>query len=292
MGSFFSFLRDVIADVKTSWRFRVAVLIWIPLIVVSGVLVVRFGIRHTLSAKYREFKTTFIPETTVNYPDIEIYFRNTQFTGACSQDLGQGQPPAKFLFSGCQDTLPDTTSVCKFFPLSQKQTSQTADMRGQPIHCNFTFQPMPGAPNANQEMYLLLPGGWNTSSTWNYANPVPLRPNLHIGIQLFHEVFFGYGQKVDNWFAMHQYMDSEFPDGTSAYNISMRFSIPFTALEVNWEEDGFDSWFLMATWGGGIFFFYFLFLISFNIAKFFLPDDSRLLRSGGAELPSQPLMSS
>jgi len=35
----------------------------------------------------------------------------------------------------------------------------------------------------------------------------------------------------------------------------------------------------MAAWGGGFFFFYLLHIIAFGIAKLFLPDDSRLLKT-------------
>lgn len=287
MGSFFSFLRDVIADVKTSWRFRVATVLWIPLIVTAGVMVVRFGIRHTLSEKYREFKTTFIPETSVNYPDVQMFFSNQNYaSGSCSQ-WGQN---AQIMLQPCQNLPPRTQHRCIFLQLSLKTSNQNGNnIFGQPIHCNFTFN-QNAVNQVDDEIFVLLPGGWDTNSKWNFDNPLFLRPNPRIGVQLFHEVFYSRQGKIDNWFSQHTYETSIFPSGSSAYNVSIRFSIPFNALEVNWEEDGFDSWFLLATWGGGFFFFYCLFLLAFNIAKFFLPDDSRLLRSGG-DSTATPLIS-
>lgn len=294
MGSFMSFLRDLISDVKSSRRFQVGLVLWIPLIVVSAILVVRFGIRHTLSEKYREFKTTFIRESQVAYPNLEMYFLNPPQTKTCAQRVNHVLQ-APITIGSCSDAVNGRIPLtCLYFPFSKDIAipPQNGDPWGNPIVCNFTFN-QNGNQNLNgdNEMFLLTPGGWNTSSTWNYQNPYFLRPNHFIGVSLFHELFFGFGQRVDNWFAQITYQDSNFPSNRGPYWTAIEFRIPFTSVEVNWEDDGFDSWFLMAAWGGGIFFFYLLHVAAFGIAKFFLPEDSRLLRAGGADASATPLIS-
>jgi len=293
MGAFFSFLRDVIADLKTSWRFRVACVIWIPLIVCAGILVVRFGIIHTLSQKYRQFQTTFVPQSSVAYPNIEIYWSNAPTSGSiCYQP---NTTNGNLIGTLCPDTQQTrNNNQCIKYGLSRFSTTQNPNHPlGYPIHCDFQFNAKtnPDGSVANQEFFMLFPGGWNTSSAWDYNNPVPLRPNVRIGMQLFHEVFLGYGGRVDNWFSNHIYEETIFPNGQWAYNVSIHFWVPFDVVQVNWEEDGFDSWLLLAFWGGGFFFFYVLFLLAFNIAKFFLPDDSRLLKTPTEGPSTQPLMS-
>jgi len=300
MGNFMSFVRDLIADCKSSRRFQVGLVLWIPLIIVTAIMVVRFGIRHTLSQKFGEIKTTFIQENSVHYPDLLLYFRNPpQGPKLCFQWI-QGQPsPMPVYPATCpanvqpQNNDPNRPPLtCWMLPLHLDVAvpPQNGMPWANPIFCNFTFNP--NANGNDNEMYLITPGGFNTSSQWNFGDPHFLRPNHRIGVDLFHELFFAFNQRIDNWFARVVYEDSVFPDNYSPYWVGMEFRIPFTNVEVNWQDDGFDSWMLLAAWGGGIFFFYLLHIAAFAIAKFFLPDDSRLLRGAvAAEGSSAPLIS-
>jgi len=255
----------------------VATILWIPLIVTGAILTIRFGIIHTLSAKYLEFKTTFILESTIQYPDVELYSRNTPQSITCFQfsDHTRSNPMTPSVGQGCTQKPADVTFSCTYFNLSTYTAAWNPDPYGSPVLC---FMEFPANPGQNEEMYLITPGGFNTSSKWN-QQPTYLRPNFRIGIDLFKEIFFGFDMVVTNWFTDHHYESSIFPDGSTPYNVSLGFRVPLGAIEVDWMSDGFDGWFLIATWGGGFFFFYVLFLAAFNIVKFFMVNDSRLARS-------------
>jgi len=278
MGSFMSFIRDLWSDVKFSRRFQVGAVMWIPLIVTAIVMMVRFGIQHTLSQKYREFKTTFIVESLVQFPDVQLYMQQPPISSPRCQIQSQGSAVGTSIFTRPTCIRNFDNVPCYYFPFSNVPgVKRTSDLYGQRISCDLMFRANTG--NSNDEMYLVMPGGWNTTEGWDYQNPAYIRPNRFIDVEVFHEVFVGFDNKIDNWFTNVEYRTSQFADGSVDYNFSLSFRLPFGATEVNWEEDGFDSWFLLAAWGGGFFFFYLLHLMAFGIAKIFLPDDSRLLKA-------------
>jgi len=269
------FARNLISDLKSSRRFQVATVLWIPLVVTGAILTIRFGIISTITTKYHEFKTTFVQQDSIQFPNLELFSLNTPTTVSCQQFTGRHESSPFFYPGQCTDQ-PNARHSCTSFVFSKYSASWTADPWGNPILCNLTF---PANPAQNDEMFLLTPGGWNSSSSWNQQNPVFIRPNQAIGLNFFQEIFYMGGQQRDNWQVELSYETSIFQDGSQPYNVTIVFRVPFAATMVNWMSDGLDSWLLLAMWGGGFFFFYVLFLMAFNIAKFFIVNDSRLIAS-------------
>eukprot|EP01116_Phalansterium_solitarium_P023196 TRINITY_DN7_c0_g2_i1.p1 TRINITY_DN7_c0_g2~~TRINITY_DN7_c0_g2_i1.p1 ORF type:complete len:338 (+),score=84.15 TRINITY_DN7_c0_g2_i1:127-1014(+) len=278
--NFKSFFRDLFSDLKSSRRFQVATVLWIPLIVVGFILFIRFSIRNELHEKYREWGTTFIPQSAIQYPDVRLSFANPNISSLTCKTVIPPMAPVQT--SNCM-WPPNTPEGRSNFPCRQIKLSaitatnsqgQMGNFFGNPIACNFTFGANPGQ---NEEMYLHTPGGWGSQS-WSFP-PQFIRPNQFISVHLEKQMFVPEHQApVTVWNTQVNYDTSIFPQGNVAYNTTIFFRIPFGALQVAWERVGFDSYFLMAAWGGGFFFFYFLHICVFSILKLFLPNDSKLLK--------------
>jgi len=271
-------IRNLVTDLKSSRRFQVATIIWIPLIVVSIVAFVRFSIVAGYAEKFQEFKTTFIPETTAQFPDMILMLRNIPSNIVCGQ-WSNGQLLSNTIApTTCTGPTPNGFNLpplCIFLKLSTYTAGWSSDAWGNPVQCNFTIPPQLGSPNA--EMYLFSPGSWNYSDPWN-PEPTFLRPNNQILVDLMQESFYSSGYAFSTWSVNYQYMTSIFSK-TSAqgYTFSILFRIPLGVRQFSWQTDGFDGWFMIAMWGGAFYFFYFLFKIAFGIAKLFVLSDSKLI---------------
>lgn len=283
--NFRTFFRDLFSDLKSSRRFQVATVLWIPLIVTGFILFIRFSIRNELHEKYKEWGTTFIPQTSITYPDVRVSFSNPSINYAeCATPWSNVPVPISTCLWDPNTPEGRSNLPCRQIKLSViTNTNHQFDGNnffGNPVVCNFTF----GAyANQNQEMYLHTPGGWgsNMNAGWSFP-PTFLRPNLWITVNMENQLFVPmnhHEQPINVWNVWTTYDTSYFPQGDTAYNTSMFFRVPFGALQVSWETVGFDSWFLMATWGGGFFFMYFLHCVVFSMLKFLLPNDSKLLKA-------------
>jgi len=156
-------------------------------------------------------------------------------------------------------------------------SSAGVDAYNYAVRCSFVFNP---APLSNDMLYLWVPGGFGSVSNnnWN-EQPIPIRSNNFVAVHLQPEHFYPmHSPSIDTWSADVQYWTSVFGDTSSnVYNSTFWFRIPYTVITATWETVGFDRWFLIAFWGGGIFMFYFLHAVAFGFVKFFLPDDSKLI---------------
>jgi len=279
IGNLKSFLGDLLSDLKSSRRFQVATVLWIPLVVTGLISFIRFSIRNELHEKYHEWGTTFIQQSSIQYPDIRVSYANPSFTSVVCATV---QPPVVPISSQpCVWPLgtPESKYPCQELQLHQvyaiNKPTSWGTLFGNPINCTFTFGANPGQ---NEEIYIYTPGGWG-GQLWSFP-PTFVRPNQQVFIHLENQLFFPMDKSPINiWSTQVLYESSIFPQGNSSYQFSVGFRIPFGAQQISWEMVGFDSWFLMAAWGGSFFFFYVLFLAVFNILKFILPNDSKLLRA-------------
>lgn len=270
------FFHNVFSDIKSSRRFQVSMLLWIPLFVTICVFVVYLGEWHTMAHRYQEMRTSFIQQDYINFPDVVMWSGNKNLQSARCFQYTNPNMYITFDFTGkaCPDNATDTT--CVYIPLSQK-TSSGFDAWYYAINCTFVFA---AAPNQNNIVLFDTKGGWSSTNGWN-NNWLPVRPNMESSIHFEPTLFSIGGNTAFSWDTTHEYESTVFtyyaPSGT--YQMGVNFRIPFTNIAVYNESTGFDSWLLCAAWGGGIFFFYFLHLILFSIAKLFLPDDSRVYGS-------------
>jgi len=284
------FFRAFFADLKTSRRFQVAFVLWIPLFVTVLILAIRFGWRNTLAEKYHEWGTTFIQEGSITYPDVQINGPNMWLpTNSICQTVF---PPVQTVqFGACDmDFIPHWgPQTCKKIILSSVTTSNTP-VYGNPIRCFLQFNNT--GQNMNDELYMFTPGGWQPGQNWNFFRNY-IRPNQQIGIHLSHQYFYPMNSAPLNiWSADVNYESSIFVPGTSTapfYNVTIYFRIPDGFVQASWETVGFDRWFLIACWGGGIFFVYFLHKVVFSLLKFILPKDSTMLKEAPATVEYTPL---
>jgi len=174
---FWAFVSELVSDLKSSRRFQVATIIWMPLLVTLGVLLTRFGLHHTLEATIHEWKTTYVPESTINFPDLQMYFASPQAPAFNCQQRGVG---ATIVPVTCAASWL-SSKTCYTFKFSAFQ-SVGLDSHGYTIVCNFTFAPNPYTQN--NAFYMWLPGGFATLTGGWGQDSRPIRPNWRIGVNL------------------------------------------------------------------------------------------------------------
>lgn len=166
--------------------------------------------------------------------------------------------------------------------LSQFPENVNGD-RGAGLHCEITVAQT--NDQGNNAIFLHFPGGFTqVANLWN-AEPITLRPNAFVRLELSRQDFFPMnGNGVKLWSGNTFYETDIWDYGVpSSFTMELDLHIMFTDVQVYWESHGFDSWDLLSFWGGGIFFFSMLHFFAFAIAKCFLPDDSKLLRKSAFE---------
>lgn len=286
MSGLIEFAKNLLSDIKSSRRFQVATVLWIPLLVSTIILLVRLGERNYIEAKYHQWKATYIPESYIQFPHILFWSANNNITGAAAPSCFQYNNPTKVVYPQAQP-CPDSRfgAMCWVIDLTSYQSSGL-DVYSYAVNCTFNFV---GAPDQENIMLITLHGGFVTmTGGWN-QDWVPLRPNNAIAVHLEPRIFHPLGQQmVREWRVRHHYETTIFPSyitpSTATYSTSLVFRIPFTVVATYWETVPFDSWMLIAFWGGGIFFFFLLHVAAFSIASFFLPHDSKILgSSAGAQ---------
>lgn len=287
------FFRDLLSDVKSSRRFQVGAVLWIPLIVCGFILTIHFGIEHTMSDKYHDWRHTFVPESQIQYPDLMMFFANpngfypANTVPTCQQIGVPSAPRVSFTSMPCPFPNPiPHGSACYKIPLSQYQ-SQGEQQFQYSISCFLQFNPDPGMNNI---MELHVPGGFDTLPGGWHFDGHPIRPNQFVAVHLEPEVFIPRGSGIIRSWRDHIFYEStQFTSNSQqVYNTTLFFRIPYTVVRVAWEAE-MTAWLLLALWGGGFFFFWFLHKIVFSIAKLFLPNDSKLFPASGGSAEYTPL---
>jgi len=253
-----------------------------------AIMVVRFGRINTIDEKYKEWKTSFIVESSISFPDVMFYTAQPNAlnsTPACTQL----NAPGNYIFPQRVPCPSYPNLNCLLFPFHQHQSSGI-DAWPYTIQCTFLFNP--SSPTTNNELMFATKGGFATLQD-NWAKDwTPLRPNAFISVHLEPLVFLQFAQPPVHFWTAHPYYETtEFPPLTSgsSFNTTIFFRIPYPAILTLWETIGLSSWGFMAVVGGTFFFFYFLHCCAFAIAKFFLPHDSKLLSTGTFNREFQPI---
>jgi len=280
MSAAVQFGRDLLSDLKSSRRFQIAALLWLPVFVVLCIAIVWFGLQNTMAETYKEWKLTFVPESTIQFPNLLLGSANPNGFAKvpiCVQDTSATVTYVRQASAPCPVPWLSNCSLLNFAAYSSSGT----DAYSYAVKCNFVFNP---APLSNDMLYLWVPGGFGSANNngWN-EQAIPIRSNNFVAVHLQPEHFYPlHSPPIDTWSTDIQYWTSVFGDTTSsAYNSTFWFRIPYTVITASWETTGFDRWFLISFWGGIMFFMYFLHAIAFGFVKLFLPDDSKLLKGPG-----------
>jgi len=284
---FASIFHDFVSDLKTSRRFQICVLLWLPLIVTTGVAVVRLGLKNTDAKLFPTWKTDFIPESSgISYPDVTISFVNPQvpgnpsvyFPGGGIQCYQRGSLAVNQVCPGNANTQQCVTAKLSSFQASKAEVGQNH------VTCNISI--VVNTAGANQELAITMSQGY----VWFPNPPTYVTPNQNTEVDLFREVFVPIGQKpVSEWSTLRNYESSVFnnnpPPAPAAFIASIRFRIPFRAVIVHRQYVDFDDWQLLAAWGGWFTFMAFLHCIVFFVAKQYTAADSKILARGSAGGP-------
>jgi len=238
-------------------------------------LVVRFGRWHSLEEEFHQWKTSFVSEHSLQFPQLLVHSANQGLGGAsCKQGSGTAitytpvSCPVEFL-SG---------QLCYILDLSRWSSSGTEAFQYM-VECTLNFNAVPAGNNT--DLYLRAPVRFGKQATGQWDRwGTPVRPNDRIGVHLEpvrvfpHNVpgFIGWGTDVHYWSTI-------FTRTNVTYSSTLNVLIPYTVVSYMWESVPQGAWGLLAVWGGGMFFMYFLHALVFSLAKLILPDDSQLLRA-------------
>jgi len=304
MSGFFqpviNFGREFIVDARSSRRFQVALVLWLPLIIVGAILTVRFGLLNAIMKTFHEWKTTYVAQSQVPFPDLLFHMKNPNvppFPGVppylpvCQQygQLNNNPLTAQSVPINMVQCPWGFDVNCYRFNFSVFSSSGT-DNWNSAINCTMYFL----ASQGNDVMRIHVPGGMATFPGTNWdVNDHPVRPNRHVLVDLEPEHWFPMqGPPVHTWRIRSHYESTHFTsyDNYSQsfsggsyfiYNATLVFRIPYSMVRASWETTGFDGWFLLSAWGGGFYFLYVLHTLVFSILKLWLPNDSKLLPASG-----------
>jgi len=257
-------VENFVSDVKHSLRFKVAAVLWIPLFITVMIAIIHLGVRHTISMNIPDWRTQYVNEDSgISYPDVTVQLStptNAALTfGRCNQ---RGVQAAQIL---CQ------TSNCFSFRTSAFQASAAYEGNNH-ITCQFGIQ---GQNTDNTELNVTVPQGY----IWQPNPPTYVQANVLAEVDFYYEGLHTMdGKSADEWWTQVTYRTSDFfyNNASAVFTATIMFLIPIRAHIENYQYVSFDSWQLLANWGGIIFFMWFLHSIVYGFAKFFLPNDSKL----------------
>lgn len=266
-------LQDFLHDVKSSKRFWVATIMWIPLFITVMIAISELGLRNTYSKRTLDWRTRYENEDSgISFPDVTIQLG----AGGAQFSVTPGQLPlckqrmSLATRSPCPGALP---TKCNKFSLSQFQASAAYEGQNH-ITCSLIITTQ--SPQDNTEFNVTVPQGF----IWQPNPPTYVQANRLAEVDLYRERLVTMDHRsADEWFTTVTYQTSDFysPDPTTGYfNATIMFRIPVRAMIVHYQYNAFDQWQLIGTWGGAIFFMWFLHSIVYGILKLWLPNDSKL----------------
>eukprot|EP01116_Phalansterium_solitarium_P008727 TRINITY_DN22697_c0_g1_i1.p1 TRINITY_DN22697_c0_g1~~TRINITY_DN22697_c0_g1_i1.p1 ORF type:complete len:282 (-),score=74.64 TRINITY_DN22697_c0_g1_i1:398-1243(-) len=257
---------DLGHDLKSSWRFKIAALLWIPFFIVICVGVSKFDIKMQSSARVPGWRVAINHEQAINYPQI-TFEREDALNYFVSSTCYHGNK--KLPLVKCAD--PAYTNQMQCFTVDT--TGVAAILNPTPVKeivCNFTLGDI---PSNNTVFAVSFPGGWTDEEQ------IYLTPNDLAVVELSKTTFLPTGtDAIDQWRATVTYRSSIQSANTAkvAFRISAFDIITYT--QYVW----FDSWQFQGAFGGIVFFYWVWFQLVYRFLKNFLPNDSKLL---GTEMP-------
>jgi len=266
---------DVITDLKSSWRFRVYLFLWLPLFVVAMIAIVNLGVRNQASLAAPDWRTKWVNEDSgIQFPDVSIALPIST-TGALFPKntyscIQRGIPAVSGTCPGVPTKITGDP-VCVTFKTSAFYASAAYEGQNH-ITCNFAIS---AAAGVNTDMNITVPQGF----IWQANPPTYVQANQQAEVDFYRERFQTIdGRTADEWFTNVVYQSSNF-FAPPLFNATVILRIPVRAQIQNNQYISFDNWMLIASWGGALFFMWFLHGFFFGIAKLWLPNDSKLVAS-------------
>jgi len=289
---------EVLEDLKGSWRFKVAIVMWIPLIVTTIVALAQFGLMNKNGNAQTFANTQIVSESVVNFPMFYLYrgSDNLAFNtgGYCwippnTQDIVVTTP-----CTGIYGDIPTQNDRTKCF-MVKPTAAQTASVGRRRIQCTLTTAPT-WISNNNPVLQLTVVGadGIPDDMVWinamqNVQPPVSnvQQPGLSVAFQQVLTMASESANVDISWSADIDYYSQNWLNqslATQSWNFEVRID-DFQNIQYG-NYNSFTNYQFLAAWGGVMFFFYVLFAFVFFIVKLFMPDDSKVLGShpkGAAE---------
>jgi len=286
MAAIKEFIANLVEDLKASWRFKLALVLWIPLVVTTIVALVQFGAMNKAGDANTYAKTQIVMESTATFPmfyvfrvDGQPFLQSLRCINMNTGQLVQTQACANQYGPG--NNAP--TSVCTQV-LANKQTA-TNSYAGRRLTCSVLFAFNGGNWPSNTVYQLTVVGADGIPDDNVWVNPTQ---NLSVAFQQQLTMASESANMDTSWGADIDYYSNVAvvsPSYTGSFTMEIRIDDFQNILYT--QANTFTDYQFLAAWGGVMFFFYVLFIFVFSVAKFFLPDDSKLLRcnAGAASGP-------
>jgi len=210
---------------------------------------------------------------TLNFPDAMVTQQNpsNKFTNVKCVD----QVKTDVVVNTCPGA-PD----CRLIAMSLLQAVRDPNKFQNAITCQFFFQ---DNTQQNDILNIVFPGSWAS------APSLFVRPNQLAEVVLEKNIFHPYkspmsgSHDIISWRPDLSYHTTEFHVSNNA---TIRFRIGAFDIFYHEEVEYFNSWMMLAAWGGVMYLHYVMFNAVYGIIKQFLPHDSKVFDGDNASGPA------
>jgi len=258
------FVSDLVEDLKRSWRFKLAIVLWIPLVVTTIVALVQFGAMNKAGDTNTFATVQLVAESTVNFPMFYIFRPDNQpywsiHPISCTTNTGATVPVQK-----CQPSLVPNVA------LNYCQQVAANTVAATPANNQIICQIQTSATYNNSVFQLTVVGADGIPDDAVWINP---HVDQSIAVQQVLTMQTESAQMDTSWSADIDYFNSVL--SPTGFTLRLRIDDFNNILYTN--SNTFTDYQFLAAWGGVMFFFYVLWAFVMFVAKLFLPADSKLM---------------
>lgn len=262
---------DLIHDIKSSIRFKVALVLWLPFFIVICIGVSKFDAKLNASTNVPGWRVAVFNQSSVEFPAVSFWREDglPYFTGRRCSYAGPNQNNSLDI-SKCPGSSKD---------LSECFTVDGTKIMASPspyneIICQLDLGNLTGDGDIENDVFAVsFPGGWTDTEV------VYITPNGKAVVDFTKTTFLPTGQPaVNQWRATVTYRSSIEPPNAATVVLRIGAFNILTYTQYVW----FDQWQFQGAFGGIVFFYWVWFQLLYRFLKNFLPNDSKVL---GTELP-------
>eukprot|EP01119_Soliformovum_irregulare_P002737 TRINITY_DN1299_c0_g1_i1.p1 TRINITY_DN1299_c0_g1~~TRINITY_DN1299_c0_g1_i1.p1 ORF type:complete len:282 (-),score=46.19 TRINITY_DN1299_c0_g1_i1:60-905(-) len=269
MVRLFENLRKINEDLHHSWYFRLWVVFWIVLAVVSVVAFIEFAARSGEAGRDKNWELYIDSPSELQFPEFTIRPVDTTML---IQSYGCWHKGAPLKSRACG--AGGLTSTCVAFDTSGvvHQASQASNFDDSTISCNFTTSPT--TPTINQMLV------WDVDAAMftNFPSQFFAARNFPGAmVNLVATSIEPYGlSSYFTWKPSIEYLSNSATPGI--YNLVIRIDAPF--IEHYRERDVYNGWQALGDFGGFVFWCVILHIITMALLGFAFSNTSTFLGRG------------
>jgi len=264
-----AFFSDLVSDLKSSWRFKLAIILWIPLVVTTIVALVQFAAMDQAGNANTFATTQLIAESTVNFPMFYVYrgwdglayFQSVVCIAPNGQRIPTGSCGTKYGYGSDVNPLANCTLV--------NAQNFAATPTNQKIQCVISLSNVGVYTNPVYQLTVVGADGIPDDMVW-------INPTQYVSVAVQQVLTMqSESASIDtSWSADIDYYTTAALT-SSVFQMEVRIDDFNNNLYTN--SNTFTDYQFLAAWGGVMAFFYVLFAFTFFIAKLFIGDDSKVL---------------